>query len=189
MLVLLTIAVMGAVAYAHVREGLLTAFTMLCNVCIAGVVAFYFGEPAAAGLVKVIPDFEGYEDALCLVGFFCATLALLRWGCGQLAPTQTELHPLAQQIGAAVCGAVTGYLVAGFLTVVVQTLPLPEHFMDFDHRVESSNPVRRYLPPDHVWLALVQRASESPLARGDGVTFDGEGVYEQTYARYRRVKQ
>ncbi len=35
MLVLLTIVVMGAVAYAHVREGLLTAFTMLCNVCIS----------------------------------------------------------------------------------------------------------------------------------------------------------
>jgi hypothetical protein len=189
MLVLLTVLTVLAVGYAQVREGLLTAFTVLCGVCIAGVVAFTLGEPMAAGLVKVIPDFEGYEDAICLVGLFSATLALMRWACNSLAPTQTEMPALAQQIGAGLCGAVTGYLVAGFLTVVVQTLPLPDHFLGFDHRVESENPLRRYLPADHVWLALLERASEVPLSRGNGQTFDGDGAFEQTYARYRRIKE
>ena len=37
-------------------------------------------------------------------------------------------------------GAITGYLVAGFLFCMVQTLPLSEKFLGFEYEVSSSTP-------------------------------------------------
>jgi hypothetical protein len=187
-LALLTLLVMAVVAYAHWREGLLTAFAMTCNVLAAGLLAFNFYEPVAAELEPAFAGsfLEGYEDALSLFVLFALPLVGLRYLTNSLAYTELDYHPLAQQVGAVLCALVTGYLVAGFLACLLQTLPLPERFLGFDPQAEPG--LRRRLPPDRVWLAMMHRAGAGPFANGDNPTFDPDGSFELRYARLRRYR-
>ena len=187
MLGFLTVLMMLVVGYAYFVEGLFTAAVMSCNLIGAGLVAFNFFEPVADQLDMLMGG-TGYEDALCLVGIFCATLALLRTLTNNLANTELEFHPAIQRFGGALFGLFTGYLAAGFLVCVMQMLPMHEHFLLFDVKVDPAQPaVRHLLPPDRVWLAMMHRAGEAGLSGGDE-TFDPHGSFELRYARYRRYK-
>jgi hypothetical protein len=172
---LLTLLVMAVVAYCFWREGLLTATAMTVNVFAAGVVAFNAWEPLAGQLEPAFADsfLHGYEDALCLVGLFALTLVLLRLLTNKLVPSEPEYYGKARQVGSALLGLVAGYLAAGFLACVLQTLPLPADFLGFSYRAEER---ARVLPPDHVWLALMH-------AQG----FDPNGTFEERYGRFRRL--
>jgi uncharacterized membrane protein required for colicin V production len=186
----LTILIMLIVAFAYWREGLLTAFCMCVNVMLAGLVAFDFWEPLADLIDPMIAGtiLSGYEDATCLFLLFVPTLLFLRWATNQLAARIPDFHPVLQQIGGAVLGLATGYLLAGFLVCWMQTLPWHERFMDFNPDYdpnEASAPVRRVFPPDRVWLALMHRLSSDRLDFG-GDPFDRNGSFELRYARYRR---
>jgi hypothetical protein len=181
MLAAVTIGVMLLVAYAYFHQGLFTAFTMCCNVLIAGLVAFNFWEPLAAAWEPHLAGtiLAGFEDAICLVLLFCVALGLLRLAINHLNPTVIDYPPLFQQIGAGLLGLATGYLVCGFLVCVLQTLPWHENFMFFQGESSGKEPaLRRFLPPDRVWLSLMQQA-------GAG-TFDEYDTFELRYQRYRR---
>jgi hypothetical protein len=188
MLIFLTLLIMGAVVYAFWREGVLTALAMTCNIFLAGLIAFNFWEPLASGLEPVLSGsfLAGFEDAFCLVFLFAGSLAILRVVSNNIANRQIQYHPAVQQGGSVVCALLAGYLLAGFLLCLVQTLPLPEHFLGFDATYESHDAVRRVMPPDRVWLALMARASQGPFANGE--PFDPEGSFELRYAKLRRVK-
>ena len=191
MVYLLTLVVMGVVAYAFAQEGATTAFLMCCNVFFAGLVAFSFWEPLAAGLEPTFANgpLAGFEDAFCLVPLFAGTLVLLRWVTNRLVDVEPEQQPRLRQALAAFFGAVTGYLTAGFLVCVLQTLPWHREFLHFDPKVDPASPghkIRRLLPPDRVWLALMHRAGDVPLSRSGHDTFDKDGAFEDDYARLRR---
>jgi hypothetical protein len=195
MLSVFTILIMLGVAYAFWREGVLSAFVMGFNVFFAGLVAFNFFEPIAKELDPMLSDsfLHGYEDSLALMALFCPTLAFLRWLTNNLVHTTVEYHPILQQGGSVVFGLMTGYLVAGFLVCVLQTLPFSDHFMQFEARIDPQSPgakLRRILPPDRVWLALMHRASRTSLSWEDETkdsSFDPDGSFELRYSRERRV--
>jgi hypothetical protein len=195
MLGFFTVVIMVIVMYASWREGVLTAFTMTCNVFLAGLVAFNFWEPIARELGSVFADtfLAGSEDCLCLLLLFALTLGLLRLCANSLAPSQPEYHPVVQQGGAAVCGLITGYLISGFLVCAIQTLPLPENFLNFEAKVQADasgqKAKTRLLPPDRVWLALMYRASLVPLSQGDGEPFDKDADFEMRYQENRRYRE
>jgi hypothetical protein len=187
----LTLAIMAGVAYAFLHEGVATAFCMFCNVVLAGFIAWNFWEPAAGWLQDQFAGgaLQGYEDFFALMLLFGTSLGLLRLAANHLQPTQASLHGRVQFIGSLVFGLWTGYLLAGFLTCALQTLPWHEHFMHFDQRVDSTSAtqrLRRWLPPDRVWLAMMQSASEGCLGQAEGPLFDPNATFEQRYARYRR---
>jgi hypothetical protein len=191
LLALLTVLVMGIVTYAFWREGLLTALTMFVNVLVAGLVAFNFFEPLAKELEPLLKGsfLEAYEDSLSLTLVFCLTLALLRWATNNLAPEDLDLAPGVQQGGAGLFGLLTGYLLAGFLICVVQTMPWHEHFLGFKPEVNVNSPenkMRRMVPPDRVWLAMMNFASRVGLSRGEDGEFDRDGTFEIRYQRHRR---
>src|SRR4051794_33600809 len=131
MLAFLTVVVMLIVAYSYMQEGVLTAFMMLCNVFVAGLVAFDLWEPCAVELAPMLAGsfLASYEDCFCLVLLFSLTLGLLRWTTNNLANIQPDYPPVLQQGGAVLFGLLTGYLVVGFLICVLQTLPWHENFM------------------------------------------------------------
>jgi hypothetical protein len=192
MLVFLTLVIMLIVAYAYFREGVLTALMMLVNVFLAGLVAFNFFEPLANELEPMIANtwMAGFEDAVCLFALFAVTLGLLRLITNNFVNNELQLPALAQQVGAVLIALVTGYLLAGFLLCMVQTLPIGERFMGFDSEVEDTGPrIRRVIPPDRVWLALMQRAGAGPLSQNDAVIFDPEGTFGLRYTRLRRLKE
>jgi hypothetical protein len=186
----LTVLIMLMVTYAFWQEGVLTAFTMMCNVFAAGLVAFNFWEPIADALDPLLAGtfLHGYEDSVCLVLLFSLTLGLLRLATNNLANRLVDYHPVLQQVGSVVCGLLTGYLASGFLLCVLQTLPWHRNFMGFEAKVDpeaAGAKIRRVLPPDRVWLALMQRASLFPLAQAPP-PFDADGSFEDRYWRYRR---
>ncbi|HZU36314.1 MAG TPA: CvpA family protein [Gemmataceae bacterium] len=208
MLILFTVLIVGAVAYAYLGEGLIQASLMCINVLIAGLVAFNFWEPLADLIEEQVSgsDFATYVDALCLLGLFCLTLGLLRLVTNTLQPLQIDIHGAVQSAGGAFFGAIIGYLVAGFLLCVFQTLPLAVDFLGFDPNYQPGQGLRTYLPPDRVWLGLMQYASShafnvdadedtqpAPLAKDlanpdldESRTFDKYSTFELRYARYRR---
>jgi hypothetical protein len=188
---LLTILIMLGVAYAFFREGVLTAATTCVNVVIAGLVAFNFFEPLARELEPLLTGsfLQGYEDSLCLMVLFGLTLGLLRLAVNNLSNVEPESTALLKQGGAALFGLLTGYLASGFLVCVLQTLPWHEHFLGFDSAVDLKSPgekARRFMPPDRVWLALLQFGSRGGLGRGDEGIFDKNGTFELRYQRFRR---
>ncbi len=94
-------------------------------------------------------------------------------------------------------GLVAGYLVAGFWTCVLQTLPWHENFLGFQPRLEAESAWRTYLPPDRVWLALMRHAGAGPFTwkridpNAESIydqfsTFDPDATFELRYQRYRR---
>ncbi len=191
LLVVLTFAIALAVAYAHLREGLMTGFTMTVNVLIAGVVTFSFWEPIADQLEPLFKDsfLAGTEDAICMVFLFALSLGLLRVATNSLAPKEPEFPATVQRVGGAFFGLISGYLVAGFLVCLLQTLPWAEDFMGFEYRVGPERPAKaalpRPFPPDRVWLSLMQSLSTHAFATDDE-PFDKGGTYELRYGRYRR---
>jgi hypothetical protein len=192
MLFLLCAALSLAVAYAYFREGLMTAVTMMINVLLAGLITFNFYEPLAAEMESALAGsfLAGFEDALCLFGLFTLSLGALRAITHNLASSELALPPAVQQGGAALFGLLTGYLVVGFLMCLLQTLPLNDKFLGFESQVDPGGPgLRRVLPPDRVWLALMHRAGAGPFAQGAPSPFDPEGTFELRYARLRRVKE
>lgn len=190
MLPALTLLMMLLVGYAFLQEGLLAAFSTLCSVVLAGLVAFGWFEPIAAELESWVAGtfLHGFEDCVALIGLFSLVVALLRHLVGRLADEDPSYPPVARQVGAGLCGLVTGYLLAGFLLCVFQTLPWQRDFLGFDHRVRPNDPehkLRRVLPPDRVWLAMVGRASRHSLGPGSA-SFDPDGTFELRYHRLRR---
>ncbi|HZY86743.1 MAG TPA: CvpA family protein [Gemmataceae bacterium] len=185
--VLLMLGVMG---YALLRWGVLRAFCACCNVLAAGLVAFNFFEPVAASLDPKLEgtSLHGCEDALCLAVLFAVTFGLLHLVTRLLARKRPDYHPGLQLGGAAVFGLLAGYLLAGFLLCVLDTLPLGPYFPGFQANIDPDARgvrLRRVLPPDRAWLALMHRAGLGPFARR-GPTFDADGSFEFRYQRLRR---
>jgi hypothetical protein len=189
----LTVVIMAVVAYAFWREGPLTGFAMCFNVLVAGLLAFNFFEPVADLLEPILAGtfLEGIEDALAMMLIFLPVLMLLRLAANSAAPTHMEYPPILYRGGAVVFGLVTGYLLSGFLVCVLQTLPLPQNFLTFED-YEPGKPLRKVLPPDLVWLAMMHRLSGASLTRGldpdtdQPIRFDRNGSFELRYSRYRR---
>jgi hypothetical protein len=68
-------------------------------------------------------------------------------------------------------------------------LPWHERFIDFNPDYDpnlAGASLRRVLPPDRVWLALMHKLSSDRLDWQDNNSFDRNGDFELRYARYRR---
>jgi hypothetical protein len=191
MLTFITILIMLVVAYAYLAEGLFTACTMCINVFIAGLLAFNFFEPIASSVEPMVYGtfLGGYEDAVCLVAIFSLALYALRSVTNQLAKAEVDFPLPVQRAGGAAFGALTGYLVAGFLICAIETIPLHARFLGFDPGHDPDKFMRRYLPSDHMWLALMHRAGTHAFANWPPETFDRHGNYDLRYARYRRYDE
>lgn len=196
----ITIVLILAIGYAHMRDGLFTALCMLVNVVLAGLVAFCFFEPVADRLEGVLQggSWVGYEDFAALIGLFAVAMLVARFATNSLAPDMLDFPGNVQYAGA-VIGLVTGYFLAGFLLCALQTLPWHENFLDFRPRVSNDSGPRSIFPPDRVWLAMMRYAGAHALAweedttTGDAPTrydqyktFDRYGTFELRYLRYRR---
>lgn len=191
MLAFLTVVIMLAVGYAYMVEGLFTACTMCINVFLSGLLAFNFFEPLARLLEDNLPasfltdPTASYADAVSIVLLFSLALFGLRTATNQLANVEIDFPPVAQRIGGAAFGMVTGYLISGMLLATFQTLPMYVNFMGFNPDYDEGQAMRRVLPSDRVWLALMHRAGTSAFS-GGSETFDQDCNFELRYARYRR---
>jgi hypothetical protein len=198
MITILTVIVILVVGYAQLREGLFTAFCMLVNVVLAGIVAFGFFEPFADKMEASLAGsfLDGFEDFIALIVLFAGSLIVFRMITNRLAPEMIAFDGNVQYAGAAL-GLVSGYLLAGFLICALQTLPWHENFLGFEPRTPGDTGPRSIFPPDRVWLAMMRHAGANPLTWEEDdpsaesnydrfLTFDRHGTFELRYLRYRR---
>ena len=199
MIVVATLLIMLAGAYAQYRNGLFTSVAMLIMVFISGLVAFGFWEPIADFLDRVFQNnaLAGCEDMIALTLLFSVTLFALRMATNYIAPDLIDEHGALQHFGGAAVGLVTGYFVAGFLICAVQTLPLDERFLGFEPRQPGEPDYRSIYPSDRVWLTMMRHAGAVPFSWKEEdpeattsleryATFDRNGTFELRYLRYRR---
>jgi len=199
MIVVATLLIMLAGAYAQYRNGLFTSVAMLIMVFISGLVAFGFWEPIAESLDRVFQNnaLAGCEDMIALTLLFSVTLFALRLATNYIAPDLIEEHGALQHFGGAAVGLVTGYFLAGFLICAMQTLPLDERFLGFEPREPSEPVFRSMFPSDRVWLTMMRHAGAVPFSWKEEdpeattnleryATFDRDGTFELRYLRYRR---
>jgi hypothetical protein len=191
MLVIFCLLLIFVVAWSQSREGLLSAAIVLGNVLLAGILTFNFWEPLADELEAQFADgpLAGYEDALALTFLFAVFMTLLRLVSARLLPRATLASSHAQQLGGGALGVVAGYLVAGFVVCILQTLPWHENFWGFRPRRDNESAMREFLPPDRVWLGLMRYSGAAPLAwqrAAPNSTFDAGLSFEERYRLYRR---
>jgi hypothetical protein len=199
MLTVFTVLIILVVGYAQCREGLFAALALCVNVLLAGLLTFHFWEPLADQLDALFGGggLSGFEDAFVLTFLFAAFLSVLRLATARWAPGPFQFTGYIQQIGGGLFGLLAGYLLAGFWSCVLQTLPWHENFLGFRPRLEAESAMRSYLPADRVWLALMRHAGAGPFAwkRSDPsadniydrfATFDADATFELRYLRYRR---
>jgi Colicin V production protein len=184
MLELLTIVLMLLLAALQTRAGLFAALVLFCNVIVAGVLAFNFWEPLARMLGQHSPRLDQYADALWLTALVALFLIMLRWLTSYLAPRRLTLPPRFDRLGGALVGCCTGYLFAGLVSCLLQTLPLPERFLGYDPQKGSALGA-----PERVWLSLVHRTSGVVCDQPDERWFDADGSFAARYARYRRIRE
>jgi hypothetical protein len=193
MLAFLSVLIILAMGYAFLVEGLFTAFLMFCNVFLSGLIAFNFWEPLADQLDMMSAGtfFHGYEDWLALTLLFCVSLGILRTLTNTLDNTLIEFDEVIQRAGGAFFGLMTGYLLAGFLVCLLETLPWQEKFLSFEPRLDpNQGALGRVLPPGRVWLALMHRAGAVAFTNSEGEqTFDQYGTFELRFQRYRRYNE
>jgi uncharacterized membrane protein required for colicin V production len=200
LLIIATLLITLATAWAHYHNGLFSSVAMLIKVVLAGLVAFNFWEPIADYLDPAFQNnvLAGAEDLISLMVLFTLALFVLRLLTNKIAPEMIEEHGTVQHLGAGVVGLVTGYLLAGFLMCALQTLPLDENFMGFTPRSPGEPAYRSLVPPDRVWLVMMRHAGAYPFSwteepRPEGTsaveryqTFDRNATFELRYQRYRR---
>src|SRR5262245_34283352 len=191
MLIFLTIVVMLFVAFTCVQEGVFTSVCTLINIMLAGLLTYWAFEPLADEMEVMFSGtfLEGFEDCLCMVGLFCLSFGLLRLATNSLAYTVPDYADYLNRGGALVVGLLAGYLLAGFLIVAISTLPFPKNSEQFDTRIDPTAAnalVRSRLPPDRLWLALMQHASLKPLVWEGHTTFDPNSNFLLRYYRYHR---
>ena len=133
---------------------------------------------------------------------FSFTLGILRLLTNSIAPSDLEYHPALLRAGGVFFGLATGYLASGVIVCILQTLPWHENFMGFEAKYDPNavgSAVRNILPPDRVWLGLMQRAGAYAFANSEDEdvkdpntqyeryrTFDKYSTFELRYARCRR---
>ena len=133
------------------REGLFNAVLTTVNVLLAGILTFEFWEPLANLLDEKFQEgsLARLEDAIVMVSLFAVFLIALRWTLNSLSPTAIELEPNLDLYGGAAVGIFAGYLLAGFLVCVMETLPWKADFLGFTPH-STDDKARRYFPPDGV---------------------------------------
>jgi hypothetical protein len=183
LLELFTLGIMVLFALWHLRQGAFRAFLLLVNLVVAGLLAFNVWEPLATGLAVVSRGLDPYADALVLTALFGLCLAGLWLATLHLAPEEPALPPLARRGGSILFGLLSGYVTAGILICVLQTLPLPREFLWYNPEAGLGLGA-----PDRVWLAAMQRASSVvfDIPGGGERWFDADGSFIPRYARYRR---
>jgi len=125
---LFVIIIVLLVGYMGVLRGFFSSLLHLVCVVIAGAIAFAFWEPVAYAILQKAPTrgfFEVVEYsawAIALVVPFAVALALLRVASDKLVPGNARASTVAENVGAGLCGALAGVIVAGILIIGVGTM-------------------------------------------------------------------
>ncbi|MCH9032901.1 MAG: CvpA family protein [Planctomycetes bacterium] len=128
---LIVVILLLAIAFFQSTQGLFSSLIMavLCLCCSALAVGGY--EWLAVNYLAPFwqPD---YSFALALAVLFGIPLIIFRLAADKLVRRSCHIHGLFDRIGGGFCGLITGYTVAGMLTLAVQSIPFGGSVFGFE---------------------------------------------------------
>jgi len=176
MINIFVIAVVLGLGYLGVVRGFFSSLLHLVCVVIAGALAFAFWEPVAYAILTRAPqrgflEFIEYSAwAIALIVPFAAALAVLRVASDKIVPANAQAVPLADHIGAAVCGGVGGIIVAGIVVIAIGTMRFPPDQFGYQPvRYQGASLQRTsqmLLPVDRIVGKLYAHTSEAAFETG-----------------------
>lgn len=134
MMILLTIVVVGAMAYVWCTRGFFSALIHMVCVLAAGAIAFGVFEPVSYMILKsseergTLSFLGGVAWSLGLALPFAVSVAVLRLVIDKILPANAQCETAADYVGGGVCGAVSGVITAGILLLSISFLRLPPDF-------------------------------------------------------------
>jgi hypothetical protein len=148
-------------------QGFFTAFIQLIIVIAAGAMALALWEPLT--LRYLIDPFGAYAWGVGLLGPFLFFTVALRAILSQMVSRSVAFFNLFDTIGGAVCGLLSGVLVAGITVIGIGFLPLPADFGGIaPYRVNERGEVVAgeadlWIPVDRYATAFFNRLSAGSL--------------------------
>lgn len=168
------IIVVLLVGYIGVLRGFFSSLLHLVCVVVAGALAFAFWEPLAYMILSKAPQ-RGFLDfiefsawAVALVVPFAVALAVLRIASDKLVPANARASTAGENVGAGLCGALSGIIVAGVMIIAIGTMRFkPEQFGYQPVRYQGASLQREgklLLPVDRMVGKLYAHTSEAVFA-------------------------
>jgi hypothetical protein len=131
---IIAVAAMAAIVYMGLVHGLYRSAQTLVICVLAGAIAFGLLGPAS-GLVGSSSSRDTWyyaADPFCLWAIFCAAFLLLQTLAAKLFPHEPGFPSLLNQLGGAIFGIGTGYLVAGLCVLLIQMLPTSPELLGYE---------------------------------------------------------
>ncbi|MEM1353777.1 MAG: CvpA family protein [Planctomycetota bacterium] len=148
MLIVLFILAMAAIWATY---GLFSSFLHLVIVIVSGVVAFAIWEPLAFVLLGRMPE---YAWGVALLAPFGLTLIIVRALMDKYCKMNLKFPRLADQIGGAAFGVVSGVLSIGFFVIGLGFMNAPPDLMGLKPYRMSSNKVEENDEGGKLWVPV-----------------------------------
>jgi hypothetical protein len=139
--IILLIAIIVGILYQHLQGTLLRSVITIFTILSAAIIAFGFFEQLAALLIsrgsstsKAAP----YWQPMSFLLLFTISFTVLQVVALKLARKSITVDPLAEKIGKLLCGAVSGFILAGLLIIALDMVPISNNIPY--QRFGSSNP-------------------------------------------------
>lgn len=162
-LILAAIAMVLAIAFFQVIQGLFGALIMAILTILSACVAFEFYEPLASAFAA--GGFPAYGNGIALGVIFLLTLLALRVGSDLLIRGNVVTGVWIDRIAGGVVGVLTGTVIVGMLLICLQMLPFGETvltYRPFGPTLQRQQSVP-LLHPDEFTLGLVEMLSGGSL--------------------------
>ena len=168
-LILLVVALVLAVAFFQVVQGIYAALIMMLASLVSAAVAFAYFEPLAEVLY---PQLHGAAEGVAMGGLFGVCLLVLRLGADHFLHHNVVVGVWANRIGAGALGLVAALVIMGTVMTAVQLLPLGSSILGFKPFNESLQRQQVLAPfqPDQFTAGLVDLMSLGSLKPGSGKT-------------------
>jgi uncharacterized membrane protein required for colicin V production len=118
-MIVLTLLILG-IAFFQIIQGLFSAMIMLILTILASAIAFNWYEPLAGA---VAGNLGAYAPGAALLALFVVTLFVFREVLDRVIRGNVVLGVWADRIGGGGFGLLTGLLLVGMLTIIMQMLP------------------------------------------------------------------
>src|SRR5437764_3803179 len=118
---IVTLILVGLIAYFHYLQGLLSGLISAVLALVAAAVAITFYEPLAEMLSG--GKFNDTAQGICLIALFAVVYLVGRLLFDKLVPGNIRLPHIVDGVGGAVGGLIAGLFAMGIVAIALQTMP------------------------------------------------------------------
>jgi hypothetical protein len=190
-LVVLYVALIGAIVALIGKEGLWSSTIVLINVVTAALLATNFWEPMTGWADSQFPSLVHVTDFLIIWSLFALFYSIMRVLTDFVSPLRVRFPNPLNKAGGYVMSAIVGWVIVCFLAMTMHMAPLAREFLGGMWVAEK--PSVFGLSPDRQWLGFMQKESLGAFSRltpaGDpeGRVFDPRGEFLGKYATRRQI--